>query len=99
MLTLIPKYGTIIYMGKKHSLTFEAITGKPDRHDVSWDDFLTLLVYLGATIRNQGGSAVGIRLNGIYAVFHKPHPGHEIYPSGLKRIRRFFEEAGIGKVE
>jgi len=86
-------------MGKRHSQTFEAITAKPDRHDVAWDDFLALLFYLRAVIKNQSGSAGGVRLNGIYAVFHKPHPGHEIYPSDLKRIRRFFEEAGISKVE
>jgi hypothetical protein len=86
-------------MGKKHNLTFDAITSKPDRHDIEWDDFLALLVFLGAKIKNQSGPAIGVRLNGIYAVFHKPHPGREIYPSDLKRIRRFFEEAGIGKVE
>jgi hypothetical protein len=57
-------------MGKKHSQTYEEIIEKPDRHDVSWDDFLALLVFLGAKIRNQSGSAIGVRLNGIYAVFH-----------------------------
>ena len=99
LLTVIPQYGTIANVSKKHNLTFNTITSKPDRHDIEWDDFLALLVFLGAKIRNQSGSAIGVRLNGIYAVFHKPHPGHEIYSSDLKRIRRFFEEAGIGKVE
>ena len=32
---------------------------------------------------------------GRYAVFHQPHPGKEIYPSDLKRIRRFLVEAGV----
>jgi len=86
-------------MSKKHRATFEAILEKPDRKDIDWDDFITLLVFLGAEIKQSSGSAVGIRLNGVYAVFHKPHPGHEIYPSNLKRIRRFFESAGIRRVE
>jgi hypothetical protein len=86
-------------MGKKHRKTFEAILEKPDRKDIDWDDFVSLLNYLGAFIKQQGGSAHGIRLNGEYAVFHKPHPGHTIYPTDLKRIRRFLMNAGIEKVE
>ena len=86
-------------MGKKHQDTFQAIQTKPDRKDIDWNDFINLLVYLGATLKYSGGSAVGIKLNGEYAVFHKPHPGRDIYPSDLKRIRRFLENAGIQKVE
>jgi hypothetical protein len=72
----------------------DAIFQKPDRKDIQWDDFTTLLSALGADISPKGGSMVGIRLNGRYAVFHRPHPGNEIYPSDLKRIRRFLVEAG-----
>ena len=54
---------------------------------------MTLLRARGADITEKGGSMVGIRLNNRYAVFHKPHPGNEIYPSDLKRIRRFLIEA------
>jgi len=32
-------------------------------------------------------------------VFHKPHPGHTIYQTDLKRIRKFFSNAGIKEVE
>jgi hypothetical protein len=86
-------------MGKKHRATFEAIFQKPNRTDIDWDDWIALLDHLGANIKHSSGSAIGVRLNGIYAVFHKPHPGHEIYPSDLKRIRRFLQEAGIQQVE
>jgi hypothetical protein len=86
-------------MGRKHQTTFASIHEKPDRKDIDWGDFINLLEFLGATIKYSGGSAVGIRLNEVYAVFHKPHPGHEIYPSDLKRIRRFFETAGVKGVE
>lgn len=86
-------------MGKKHRATFEAIQSRPDRKDIDWDDFIMLLEYLGATLKTSGGSAVGVKLQGQYAVFHRPHPGHVIYPTDLKRIRRFFENAGVTQVE
>jgi hypothetical protein len=86
-------------MSKKPEKTFALIFEKPDRNDVDWDDFLNLLIYLGASIRQQGGSAHGIKLKGEYAVFHKPHPGHTLYQADLKRIRRFFTNAAIKKVE
>ncbi|MHB8136078.1 MAG: type II toxin-antitoxin system HicA family toxin [Anaerolineaceae bacterium] len=86
-------------MSKKHQRTFALIFDKPDRNDIKWDDFINLLIYLGASIRQHGGSSHGIRLHGEYAVFQKPHPGHTIYPADLKRIRKFFSNTGIKKVE
>lgn len=82
-------------MHKRHRKTLDAIFQKPDRKDILWDDFIILLSALGAESTEKGGSMVGIRLNGRYAVFHRPHPGNEIYPSDLKRIRRFLVEAGV----
>ena len=72
-----------------------AIFTRPDRKNISWDSFVSLLEALGAKISYRGGSMVGVRLNGCYAVFHKPHPGNEIYRSDLKRIRRFLKNAGV----
>jgi hypothetical protein len=86
-------------VSKKHQRIFALIFEKPDRKDIDWDDFVNLLVYLGASIRQQGGSAHGMRLNGEYAVFHKPHPGHTIYQTDLKRIRKYLSNAGIKNVE
>ncbi len=73
----------------------DALFQKPDRRDIQWDDFMMLVAALGAEVTEKGGSMVGLRLNGRYAVFHKPHPGNEIYVSDLKRIRRFLQEAGV----
>ena len=96
---LVLKYGTINLMSKKHSNIFNAIQTRPDRSNIDWENFLGLLVFLGAEVKRQSGSAFGVRLNGVYAVFHKPHPGHVIYKSDLKRIRIFLKNAGIEKVE
>ncbi|MHC1785114.1 MAG: type II toxin-antitoxin system HicA family toxin [Anaerolineaceae bacterium] len=86
-------------MGRKHKRTYEALFDKPVRKDIDWDDFLKLIKYLGGVVKCQSGSAHGIELNGEYAVFHKPHPGHEIYISELKRIRKFLKNAEIEHVE
>jgi len=82
-------------MQKRHRKTLTDIFQKPDRKNIKWNDFIALLKALGAEITEKGGSMVGVRLGARYAVFHKPHPGNEIYPSDLKRIRRFLIEAGV----
>ena len=81
-------------MHKRHQKTLEDIFHKPDRNGIKWDDFIALLYALGAEIVEKGGSMVGIRLGNRYAIFHRPHPGNEIYLTDLKRIRRFLTEAG-----
>lgn len=86
-------------MSNKHQKTYERIFDKPDRKNIDWDDFINLLVFLGARVEPQRGSAYGIKLNGEYMVLHQPHPGHTIYPLELKRIRGFLIRAGIKKVE
>lgn len=89
-------------MNRKHRQTLSALFARPDKKDIRWDDFIGLLmelplrvIELGADVSEKGGSMVGLRLNGRYAVFHRPHPGNLIYPSMLKRIRRFFDECGV----
>jgi hypothetical protein len=82
-------------MNRKHHQTLAALFARPDRKDIRWDDFVSLLRELGADITEKGGSMVGLRLSGRYAVFHRPHPGNVIYPSMLKHIRRFLNECGV----
>lgn len=86
-------------MHKRHQKILDSIFQKRDRRDIQWNDFVTLMSALGADIVERGGSMVGLRLNGRYAVFHKPHSGNEIYLSDLKRIRRFLNEAGVTQDE
>ena len=78
-----------------HDKTLENIFAKPDKKNIKWTAFISLLEFHGAVIETRGGSAHNVVLNGERAVFHKPHPGNEIYQSDLKRIRRFLENAGI----
>jgi hypothetical protein len=50
---------------------------------------------IGAEVSEGKGSRVRIALNGIRAVFHRPHPGKETDTGALKSMRRFLVEAGV----
>ena len=58
-------------------------------------DIERLLVALGAELSEGRGSRVRIALNGVRAVFHRPHPHRETDKGALRSMRRFLGEAGI----
>ena len=55
-----------------------------------------MLLYYGAEISEGRGSRVRIALNGVRAVFHRPHPKKETDRGAVASMRRFLMEAGIG---
>ena len=54
-----------------------------------------MLAALGADISEGSGSRVRISLNGVDAVFHRPHPRKETDKGSVKSMRRFLKEAGV----
>jgi hypothetical protein len=50
---------------------------------------------LGAERDGGRGSRVRFVLNGIRAVFHRPHPRKETDRGAVKSVRRFLEEGDI----
>lgn len=62
---------------------------------MKWSDIESLLEGVGAEISEGRGSRVRIFLNGVRAVFHRPHPEKECDKGALKSIRRFLQEAGV----
>ncbi len=82
-------------MNKKHRKTLEIIFKKPVQSNVRWDDIKALLINLGAEISEGSGSRVRIALNGVRAVFHRPHPKRETDKGALVSMRRFLENAGV----
>lgn len=82
-------------MSAKHRKTLAAAFETPTRSDVEWSSVERLLVALGAETSEGRGSRVRIYLNGVRAVFHRPHPRKETDRGALKSVRRFLEEAGI----
>lgn len=75
--------------------TLAAIFEKPVRANIRWSDIETLLRAHGATITEGAGSRVRVELNGVRAVFHRPHPRPETDKGAVVSLRRFLEEAGI----
>lgn len=54
-----------------------------------------MLLATGAEITEGSGSRVRVALNGVRAVFHRPHPQKEIDKGAVVSMRRFLEEAGL----
>lgn len=82
-------------MSRKHKRTLAAIFEDPVRSDITWIGIETLLKALGAELSEGRGSRVRIALNGVRAVFHRPHPEKETDKGAVKSMRRFLTEAGI----
>jgi hypothetical protein len=81
-------------MDSKHQKTLEAIFEKPERANIPWRDVEALLIALGAEISDGNGCRRRVALNGVRAVFHRPHPRKETDKGAVKSVRRFLEAAG-----
>jgi hypothetical protein len=79
----------------KHRATLRAIFADPVRSNIVWRDIEMLFVACGADITEGQGSRVRVALNGIRAVFHRPHPQKETDKGAVKSVRRFLTEAEI----
>jgi hypothetical protein len=67
----------------------------PTRSDLEWADIEALFVHLGAEISEGRGSRLRVSLNGIRAVFHRPHPQKETDKGALGSVRLFLITAGV----
>ena len=82
-------------MNQKHQGTLKAIFGDPVRSNIPWRDIEGMLRAVGAEITEGEGSRVRIALNGVRAVFHRPHPQKETDKGAVRSMRRFLTEAGV----
>jgi hypothetical protein len=85
----------LLNVNKNHQKTFEAIFISPPSANINWADIESLLIALGAEISERNGSRVRIKLNGVRAVFHRPHPQKETDKGSVKSMRRFLENSGV----
>jgi hypothetical protein len=79
----------------KHKDTLDAIFADPVRASIPWRDIEGLFVACGAEISEGAGSRVRVAMNGVRAVFHRPHPQKETDKGAVKSVRRFLIEAEI----
>ncbi len=82
-------------MSRKHKRILESIFKDPVQSGVQWKDIEGLLKFLGAQVSEGSGSRVRISLNGVRAVFHRPHPKKETDKGALCDMRRFLKTAGV----
>lgn len=92
---MILYYDIVIKLNKKHQKILDSIFVEPARSNVIWNDIEKLLKALGTEISQGRGSRVRLYLNGVKAVFHRPHPKKETDKGALKSMRRFLIEAGV----
>jgi len=72
-----------------------AIFADPVLSSIAWSDIESLLLSLGAEIREGSGSRVGFSLNGVDIIVHRPHPRKETDKGAVKSIRKFLGNAGV----
>jgi len=82
-------------MRRKHARTLNAIFSDPIQSGILWRDIEAMLEAIGAEISERRGSRVCISLNGIDAVFHRPHPRKETDKGAVGSMKRFLKEAGV----
>ena len=82
-------------MSGKHQKTPKAIFDNPVRAGIAWSDIESMLAALGAEISEGTGSRVRIALNGVRAVFHRPHPRRNTDKGAVVSMRRFLDAAGF----
>lgn len=82
-------------MNRKHRQTLRSIFQNPVQSNILWDDVEKLMKALGAEMSEGRGSRIRIALNGVRAVFHRPHPRKEADKGAIVSMRRFLTEAEI----
>lgn len=73
----------------------EAIFVSPVRSNIRWSEIESLFHALGADVEEGRGSRVRLQLNGVVAVFHRPHPQPTTDRGAVRSVRRFLETAGV----
>ena len=67
----------------------------PVQANILWTDIESLLFALGGELSEGSGSRVRVKLNGVRAVFHRPHPEKTTDKGAVNSVRRFIENAGV----
>lgn len=92
-------YNETMTLGNRPRKTLENLFKNPIRSDIEWTEIENLLRALGAEIQEGRGSRVRMYLNGVRAVFHRPHPKKETDKGAIKSMRRLMIEAGVWEVK
>jgi hypothetical protein len=75
--------------------TLVAIFARPTRSDIRWAEIETMVRGLKGEVLEREGSRVAFILNGVRAVFHRPHPRPTASKGVVDAARRFLVTAGV----
>lgn len=81
-------------MNTRHRRTLARIFAEPTQSDLRWSEVEALLRALGAEMTEGSGSRVRVALNGVRAVFHRPHPAPVTKRAAVRALRDFLIAAG-----
>ena len=82
-------------MNKGQQATLNSIFARPTKADIRWAAIEALIKGLGGEVSERAGSRVAARLNGVNAVFHRPHPRPEKKKGAVDAVRQFLINAGV----
>lgn len=82
-------------MRKRHKQTLDELFREPTPSGIAWREVEGLLRALGAEVSEGRGSRVRVSLNGVRAVFHRPHPAKELGRGMVRSVRAFLSSAGV----
>ena len=82
-------------MNSKQQRTLLNVFKDPVQSNIPWKEIESLLTAVGGQVSEGSGSRVRVDLNGVLAVFHRPHPQKETDKGAVKSVRRFLINAGV----
>ena len=82
-------------MNSKQMKIMELVFKNPIQTNILWVDIENLLTALGSELSEGSGSRLRVKLNGVRAVFHRPHPEKTTGKGAVDSVRRFLENAGV----
>ncbi len=82
-------------MNSKHQRTLQNVFKDPVQSNIPWREIEVLFAALGGQVSEGSGSRIRVDLNGVLAVFHRPHPQKETDKGAVKSVRRFLTNAGV----
>lgn len=82
-------------LNNRNAQTLRRIFTLPVVVDLRWAEVEALILALGGEISEGSGSRVRIALNGVRAVFHRPHPSPVAKRGAVRSVREFLVNAGV----
>ena len=82
-------------MNRTHRKTLARVFAEPTPANLRWGEVERLFHALGAELSEGAGSRIRVALNGVRAVFHRPHPQPDVKRSTVRAVRDFLAAAGI----